>query len=345
MKAAVLHGARDLRYEQFPDPEPGPDDVVVQPACNGLCGSDLHFYTRGELGPFRVTKPYIPGHEASAVVLRAASSGEGPVAGTRVAIEPGIPCRRCEWCKGGRYNLCPRVVFLSAPPVNGTLAQMVALPWDFVHVLPEGVDMEAGAFAEPISVAVQACRRGAVRSGTDITILGAGPIGLVTLLVARAHGISSSVVVDVLESRTRLAAELGASHALQWGPDLAAEIMEITRGRGTDAVIDTTGSAAASAAAPTLARRGGTVVQVGWPESPSVCYPIETLIERELDLVGVNRYCNTYSAALQMLASGLVDPRPLVSHRFAFAEVVSAVEFAATHRQETMKVLVDSGSA
>ncbi len=145
MDAAVLYSARDLRYERVATPKPRPDEVLVRITTNGLCGSDIHFYERGQLGPFVVTSPYIPGHEACGVVAQAAASGSGPALGSRVAIEPGVPCRRCEMCKSGRYNLCPDVVFMSAPPVNGTFAGYAAVAADFAHPVPDTVDDEAAA--------------------------------------------------------------------------------------------------------------------------------------------------------------------------------------------------------
>ena len=201
MRAAVIHGLQDIRLEDVPLPKPREDEVVVRILVNGLCGSDIHFFEQGKLGPFVVDRPYIPGHEASGVVVRAATGVSGPAVGTRVTIEPGIPSRRCPQCKSGRYNLCPDVVFMSAPPVNGTFADQVAVAADFVHTLPDVMDDEAEAFVEPVSVGVQACTRAGLRAGATVVVLGAGPIGLVTLLVARAFGASRLIVVDRISSR------------------------------------------------------------------------------------------------------------------------------------------------
>jgi L-iditol 2-dehydrogenase len=130
MHAAMLHSPRDLRYQEVPLPSPGPGEVLVKIAMNGLCGSDIHFYKEGKLGPFTVSRPYIPGHEACGIVVQGAGGGNGLSEGQRVAIEPGIPCRRCELCKSGRYNLCRDVVFMSAPPVNGTFAEYAVVAAD-----------------------------------------------------------------------------------------------------------------------------------------------------------------------------------------------------------------------
>ena len=341
MRAAVLHAPRDLRLQEIPVPEPEADEVLVRILANGICGSDLHFYEDGRLGPYRVSRPYVPGHEASGVVVRAARDGRGPSLGTRVALEPGIPCRRCPWCKSGRYNLCPDVVFLSAPPVDGTLSEYVALPADFAHPVPEGVGDEEAAFVEPVAVAVQAAKRSGLTAGMSIAILGCGPIGLLTLLVCRAYGATSAYLFDRLPNRLELARSLGATEAVDVSSrDALRSVQELTRGRGVDVVFDTSGSASACRTAPLLAARGGVVTMVGYPESESIEYPVVTVIERELDVRGVQRYANAYAPALALLGSGRLEVKPLVSHRFAFAQVCEAFRFASENRSITMKVMV-----
>jgi L-iditol 2-dehydrogenase len=341
MRAAVLHAPHDLRLETVPDPKPQPHEAVVKVAVNGICGSDLHFFDQGKLGPFVVDRPYIPGHEASAVVIEAAKDGSGPAKGARVAIEPGIPCRACALCKSGRYNLCRNVVFMSAPPVNGTLCEYAAVASDFLHPLPDRVSDEQGAFVEPASVAVQACARGRISAGQSVAILGAGPIGLVTMLVARAFGAAELYLIDKLDNRLAIAAKLGASAVIHAGTaDPCAELDRLTGGLGADTVFDTTGSSAACALAPVLAARGGRVVLVGWPEKAQFPWPVEQVIEKELDVMGVNRYCNTYPRAIALLAAGRLDVMPLVTHRFPFNQVCEAFAFALSNRASAIKVMV-----
>jgi L-iditol 2-dehydrogenase len=341
MDAAVLHAAKDLRFEQVEVPRPAEDEVLVRIATNGLCGSDIHFFEEGKLGPFRVTEPYIPGHEAVGEVVERGSALRAPEIGQRVTIEPGVPCRRCEHCKQGRYNLCENVVFMSAPPVNGTFAEYVTVAADFAHPVPEELDHEQAALIEPVSVGVQAANRARLTAGQSVAVLGVGPIGLITYLVARAYGATECYAVDVQHHRLALASELGVTGAIDAGEgDVAGEIAEWTRGRGVDVVFDTSGSSAACAVAPHLAKRGGVVTIVGWPEQASFAYPVETVIEKELDIRGVNRYCNTYPTAISLLSSGKLDMRPLISHRFPFSQVVEAFHFASTHRSETVKVMI-----
>lgn len=341
MSAAVLHGIRDLRYEHVSVPPTRPDEVLVRITMNGLCGSDIHFFKEGKLGPFVVDRPYIPGHEACGIVVREAATPGGPRNGTRVAVEPGVPCRRCALCKSGRYNLCRDVVFMSAPPVNGTFAEYAAVAADFAHPLPSSVDEESAAFVEPLSVAVQACTRAGLQAAATVAVIGAGPIGLVTMLVARAFGAARVCLVDTLPSRLELGARLGATatiDARESGPQV--RLAELTDGLGADFVIDASGSAAACASAPALAARGGSVTIIGWPEKSSFPYPVETIIEKELDVHGVNRYCNAFPRAIALLASGAIDVHPLVSHRYPLDRVTEAFSFAADHPAETIKVMV-----
>jgi L-iditol 2-dehydrogenase len=341
MKAAVLHAALDLRYEDVPIPEPGSDQVLIRVSVNGLCGSDIHFYEDGELGPYRVDEPYIPGHEASGVVIRPAADGTGPAAGTRVAIEPGVPCRRCEWCKSGRYNLCPDVLFMSAPPVNGTFAEYATVAADFAHPIPDRVGDEEAAFVEPVGVALQAAKRSGLRAGQTVVVLGAGPIGLVTVLVALAYGAAEVHVIDRLQLRLDLAASIGAGRVSNFERvDPVEAARESTGGRLYDVVFDTAGNSNACAITPELCRRGGVVTLVGWPEKRAVPFPIEEVLERELDVRGVNRYCNTFPSAIALLSNRQIDVSRLISHRYPFSDVLSAFEFASKHNPETIKIMI-----
>lgn len=337
MRAAMLYGPNDLRLENVALPTPKASEVLVQILANGLCGSDIHFFLEGKLGPFTVDQPYIPGHEAVGRVIE----GPGFSKGDLVVIEPGIPCGTCEFCRGGRYNLCPDVVFLSAPPINGTFAEYIAIEATMLHTLPDGVSIEEGALVEPLSVGMQACNRAQIKPGSTVVVVGAGPIGLTTMLVARCYGASKVLMVDVISSRLAKAKELGADYIIDATKSIVAEkVASLTNGRLADVVFDTSGSSKGAASTPLLAKRGGVVVLVGWPEVADVSYSLETVIEKELDVRGVNRYCNTFAPALALLASKALHVEGLISHRFAFEEVIEAFSFAADHREEVIKVIV-----
>lgn len=345
MRAGVLHGIRDLRLEDVPVPSRGPDEVLIRIVQNGICGSDVHFYEDGRLGPFEVTRPYIPGHEACGIVVEASEYGGGPPVGQRVAIEPGIPCRRCEWCKKGRYNLCPEVVFLSAPPVNGTFAEYVALPADFAHAVPDTVSDEEAAFVEPISVALQAANRAGLSAGMSVAVLGAGPIGLVTSMIARVFGAVTIYQLDRVPARLATAEEVcGATGLNVDDGDPTRRLLERTGGLGVDVVFDASGNSRASAMGPLIAKRGGVVVLIGWPEIDPVPFPIEQVLEKELDVRGVNRYCNTYPQAMELLGKAQLDVGRLISHRFELSQIAEAIAFASANRQTAIKVMVSASA-
>ena len=333
MNAAVLHGPGDLRYERVDVPNPGIGEQLVKIRTNGICGSDIHFFEAGRLGPFVVELPYIPGHEAVGTI---AETGE------RVVIEPGVPCRRCDYCRSGLYNLCRDVIFLSAPPVNGTFGEYIAHPTDFLFSVPDEISDEEAALVEPVSVGIHACNRAALRAGATVAIVGAGPIGLITLLVARAYGAGTITVIDLEAIRLEKASELGATGTVK-AEDTKSSVEAVEAslgGFGAEFVFDASGSSAGCSLAVNLARPAGVVTIIGWPETSEFTYPVELIIERELDVRGINRYRNTYPTAIELMKRRTIDVGGLVSHRFMFADIVEAFEFASTHRSETIKILV-----
>jgi L-iditol 2-dehydrogenase len=355
MNAGVLYGPGDLRFERVPMPQATPGEALVKIRANGICGSDIHFFESGRLGPFVVDQPYIPGHEAVGEIaaIGAATGGaavDGDVSaeavslpiGQRVVIEPGVPCRRCGFCKRGLYNLCRDVVFLSAPPVNGTFCEYLAHPVDFLFPVPDELSDDEAALVEPVSVGIHACNRAALAPGASVAIVGAGPIGLITLLVAKAYGAGACVVIDLDENRLATARALGAETTIRVAneTDTISAVLDATSGLGVSYVFDASGSSAGCALSVRIAAPAGVVTIIGWPEVGAFEYPVELIIERELDVRGINRYRNTYPTAIELMSQRKIDVSSLVSHRYPFANLVEAIEFASTHRSETVKVLV-----
>jgi L-iditol 2-dehydrogenase len=343
MKAAFLHGLKDIRIQDLEVPEPRDDEVLIKIAANGICGSDVHFYLEGKLGPFVVDRPYIPGHEASGTIEKVGTEVRNVAPGDRVVLEPGIPCRRCRLCKQGRYNLCPDVVFLSAPPVNGTFAQYVAVPWDFVYPIPDSLEFEQAALIEPAAVGVHAANRAGITAGMSVTILGLGPIGLIALQCARAFGATDIVAVDIEPSRLEFAQSLGATTVIDARrEDTVQAVRRAAKGEGTDVVLETAGSVTTTQQTVQVAGRGGVVVQVGWPEDNVLPYDIAAVMEKELDIRGLNRYANAYAQAIDLTASGRLDLRSLITHRFPFEQVADAFAFVSRRESGVIKTVVAS---
>merc|ERR1712083_385284 len=208
---AILYKTDDIRLEQQDVVEPGPDQVLLRMDSVGICGSDVHYWTHGAIGDFIVKAPMVLGHEAAGVVAKLGSSVSNLKVGDRVAIEPGVPCAGCDYCKTGVYNLCPGMQFCATPPVHGNLARYYVHAANFCYRLPDNVSLEEGALMEPLAVGVHACRRAGVALGKTVLICGAGPIGLVNLLTARAMGASEIVLTDISGHRLEVAKKMGAS--------------------------------------------------------------------------------------------------------------------------------------
>ncbi|XP_011502408.1 PREDICTED: sorbitol dehydrogenase-like [Ceratosolen solmsi marchali] len=207
---AILYGINDLRLEQTEIEEPNESEVLLKIACVGICGSDVHYLENGRIGDYVVEQPMIIGHESSGTVIKLGSAVQNLKIGDRVAIEPGVPCRICVFCKRGRYNLCKDIKFCATPPVHGSLRRYYKHAADFCFKLPDNVSFEEGALLEPLSVGVHACKRANVGIGSSVLILGAGPIGLATLLAAKAMEAKLVVISDLIEYRLNIAKKLKA---------------------------------------------------------------------------------------------------------------------------------------
>merc|ERR1712062_311878 len=208
---AILYKTDDIRLEQQDIVEPAPDQVLLKMDSVGICGSDVHYWTHGAIGDFIVKAPMVLGHEAAGVVAKLGSNVTNLKVGDRVAIEPGVPCGGCSYSKSGAYNLCINMKFCATPPVHGNLARYYAHSANFCFKLPDNVSLEEGALMEPLAVGVHACQRAGVALGKTVLICGAGPIGLVNLLTARAMGASEVIVTDISENRLEMAKKMGAS--------------------------------------------------------------------------------------------------------------------------------------
>jgi len=340
---AVLHCTDDIRLEQLPVPQPGSDQVLLKMDSVGICGSDVHYWTHGAIGDFVVRAPMVLGHEAAGVVVAVGTNVDSLQVGDRVAIEPGVPCGGCDVCKGGTYNLCPKMQFCATPPVDGNLCRYYAHAADFCYKLPSNMSLEEGALMEPLAVGVHACRRAGVRLGSRVLICGAGPIGLVNLLTARAMGASEVVITDIMDNRLAVAASMGATHTYKVSrksaEDMAGEVEALLGGHKPDVTIECSGVEASIRFGIFATKSGGCLVLVGLGK-PEVTMPIVNAAVREVDIRGIFRYANCYPTAIAMVASGKVDVKPLITHRFSLEQTIQAFETAKTGAGGAIKVMI-----
>jgi len=339
-RAAVMFAPGDVRIVEVPSQALGERDVRVAVRACGICASDLHYYQHGRIGPYVVKDPLILGHECAGEVVEAGAKVEALRVGDRVAVEPGVPCRRCEYCKHGRYNLCPDVVFFATPPIDGAFRETVVVPEDFAYRIPDSMSYEEAAMLEPLSVAIWSAQRGDLRAGASVAVIGAGTIGSLTVQMARAAGATTIIAADIEPFRLEMAARLGATHRIDAGrEDTVGRIRQLT-GRGVDVAFETCGTAATLRDTLAAVRPGGVAVLVGLPPEAEVPTPITAACSKEIDIRGVFRYAHTWPTAIALVAQGRVDVGSMITHRFEFDRTKEALDFAQTHRHEAMKVML-----
>ncbi|XP_011628378.1 sorbitol dehydrogenase [Amborella trichopoda] len=322
--AAWLLGVNTLKIQPFKLPPLGPHEVRVRMKAVGICGSDVHYLKNMRCADFIVKEPMVIGHECAGIIDEVGSKVNTLVVGDRVALEPGISCWHCNYCKAGSYNLCPDMKFFATPPVHGSLANQVVHPADLCFKLPENVSLEEGAMCEPLSVGIHACRRANAGPETNVLVMGAGPIGLVTMLAARAFGAPKVVIVDVDDQRLSFAKAIGAHQIIKVSTDMQdveEDVGRIERAMegAVDITFDCAGFGKTMSTALKATRAGGKVCLVGMGHN-EMTVPLTPAAAREVDVVGVFRYRNTWPLCLEFLSSGKIDVKPLITHRFGFSE-------------------------
>ncbi|KAF8309569.1 xylitol dehydrogenase [Clavulina sp. PMI_390] len=359
----VLQKINETSFEERAVPDVGPYDVLVEVKKTGLCGSDVHYLTHGGIGDFILHAPMVLGHESAGIVSHVGAKVEDLKPGMRVAMEPGRSCRRCEQCKVGKYQLCPEMVFAATPPVHGTLARYYGLPADLAYPLPEHVSLEEGAMMEPLSVGVHSVSKlGNFQTGQTIAVYGAGPVGLLCMAVARALGAARVIAVDIVQARLDFAKTYAGADTylppkpadgekrIDYSKRVVKEMSEALgidkRGaKAVDLVIDASGAEACIQMGLFLVKFGGTYVQVGMG-TPEVTIPIGLFLEKELTVKGSFRYgAGDYPTAIQLVASGKVDVKPLITHRFPFKEAIKAFDTSRTGKgpdgKGVIKAIID----
>lgn len=344
----VLHEKLRMELEQRPlPPKPAPDEVQLATHTVGICGSDVKYWQCGKIGNFVLTKPMILGHETSAIVMEVGENVKSLKSGDKVAVEVGLPCSSCHLCRQGKYNLCSAMAFAATPPYDGTLTRYFNHPANFCFKLPESVTLEEGALLEPMAVAVHACQRAPIKLGDVVLVCGAGAVGLLSMLTAKAFGASHVIITDISESRLKFAKEIGASECILITRDskpseVAAQVRQYASSvkpgiAGVDVVLECSGAESSLHLAIQAAGVGAQIVCVGC-QADTVTIPLNCAVMQEIDIKGVFRYRNCYPLAMSLVESGKINLRPLVTHRFPLEESVKA--FETCFRGEGVKILI-----
>ena len=330
MKVVRLHAHGELRLHDEPRPAIVAGEAVVRVKAVGVCGSDLHWFAEGEIGDAKLEHPLVLGHEFAGEMED----------GQRVAVDPAIPCRHCEFCERGHPNLCENMIFAGHGETDGALREYVSYPPRCLFPLSDSLSYADGAMLEPLGVAIHAVDLGKLHAGMSVGVFGCGPIGLLIVQLARLSGASNIVATDILPHRMEVAKSFGADKAIlaETGHELD-EIRAATGGRGVDVVFEAAGEQAAVNVSVAAVVPGGKVILVGIPTDDHTLFQASTARRKGLTIKLVRRMKYTYPRAIELVSKRLVDVRSLVTHRFPLEETAEA--FAVAQRREGLKIIIE----
>ncbi|MBL8673081.1 MAG: L-idonate 5-dehydrogenase [Alphaproteobacteria bacterium] len=344
MRACVIHGKEDLRIEDVAAPSVAERQVRVRIRAGGICGSDIHYFFEGRNGDFVIKEPLIPGHEVSGEVAEVGSAVRRVRPGDRIAVHPGRPCGRCAQCRRGAENLCTNVFFFGSaskfPHMQGAFCESVTVDESQCHPVPANLDFPVLAFAEPLSVALHAITRAGSLVGRRVLVTGMGPIGMLTLMAARKAGASFLAATDAVDEPLRKAEQVGADLAVNVAQDRSRLAAALQGPGAVDVAIEASGSPMALRDCLELVRPGGIVVQMGTLPRGDVAIPANLVMAKELDLRGVFRSGMEFDMAVDWLANGRLDVRPVLTGVYPLADARSAFD-AAKDRRRSLKVMIE----
>jgi len=330
MKSLRLHGTGDLRIHDEPVPIASTGEKLVRIKSVGVCGSDLHWFSEGEIGDAKLERPLVLGHEFAGETEN----------GQRVAIDPAIPCGRCEFCERGHPNLCENMIFAGHGIHDGALREWMAWNEKSLFPIPDSISDAEGAMLEPLGVAIHSVDLGKIKAGMTVGVFGCGPIGLLIIQMAKLSGAANIITTDKLVHRVEAAKRFGASHAfLVEDSSQLSEIRAATDGRGVDVAFEAAGEQEAVDASVAAVTPGGKVILAGIPADDRTSFSASIARRKGLTIKLVRRMKHTYPRAIELVSKGLVDVRSLVTHRFPLDRTVEAFQVAA--RREGLKIIIE----
>ncbi|MCL4693894.1 MAG: NAD(P)-dependent alcohol dehydrogenase [Candidatus Hydrogenedentes bacterium] len=342
MKAVKWYAPRDMRLVEIPIPTPKPEEALIRIESTGVCGSDMHYYVDGRIGKTIMTEPLILGHEYAGIVEAVGPEADSTLIGKRVAVEPGIPCLRCEYCLKGHYNVCTSLQFPGGPPNDGALCEYIAVHAAFCFPVPDAITPAEAAMIEPLAVALHTIELAHLKPGETVAILGLGPIGLLTAQVAKVAGAKQVIGTDLLEYRVAGAAKYGVDSAVNVSDaDTVDAVMEATAGRGVDVAIDCARSTDTPALACRVARPAGRCVLTGISGEEYGQFPVDIARRKELTVTWCRRFRFNFPTAIDLVATGRVDVKSLITHSFPLEKALDAFELVSHAADGVLKASVD----
>jgi L-idonate 5-dehydrogenase len=339
MMTCRIHAKEDLRIETADQPAVAPGQVLIRLGAGGICGSDLHYYFEGRNGSFIVREPLIPGHEASGVVAAIGAGVTRVKAGDKIAVSPSHACGHCDYCREGREHLCRNMRFLGSaslyPHVQGMFAEFFVMGERQCYPVTSNVSLGEIAFAEPLAVGLHAVNRAGDLLGKNVLVTGGGTIGCLTVIAARLAGATSVTVSDVLDRPLAMARAVGAVRTIRG--DKESDALASPQ---FDVAFEASGNFAALKSCVAATKRGGIIVQIGTLPHEPLPFVVNEIMSKELDLRGAFRWGIEFDWAVDYIASGRVDVKPLLSGQFPLKDAVKAFELAKDKSQSTKVQLI-----
>ena len=341
MRALVLEKKLELSLRDIDLPEKvQPNDVKIKMHTVGICGSDVHYYPHGKIGPFVVDKPMVLGHEGSGTIIEIGNKVTNLKVGDRVCIEPGVPDINSKEYIKGLYNLDPKLTFWATPPDHGCLTPEVVFPSNFVFKLPDNVSYAEGAMIEPLAVGLQAAEKAKIIPGESALVMGCGPIGLVIALTALAGGCSKVFIADIVSKKLEMCKNYNNLIPIDLNKDNPAEIVKKnTNNWGVNIIFEASGATKAYDVIFDSICPAGKVVIVGNPMN-SIPMDFATLLTKEIEIKTVFRYAHQYERAINLLSSNKIDVKPMITDTVAFDDSIRAFERAAKNLPEDVKIQI-----
>jgi L-iditol 2-dehydrogenase len=343
MKAMMLTGIRQMEMKNIPEPVLiNPNDVKIKMSVVGICGSDIHYYTQGQIGSQKVIYPFTVGHEGAGVVVETGSAVKRVKPGDTIAIEPAMPCWKCDQCLAGRHHTCRKLRFLGCPgQAEGCLMEYIVMPEESCFPLTGKLVPDHGSISEPLAIGVYAVKKSGGVKNLKIGILGYGPIGMSVMLAARAEGAKSYYVTDKIDKRLAIAVKEKSTLTINpLEADIVKKILENEKS-GLDVVFECCGQQEAFDQAIDVLKPGGRLVVVGIPEFDRWSMNVETTRRREISLQFIRRQVVCVESTLEMMKNGTIDIGNMVTHRFPFSKTKEAFDLVAGYEDGVMKAMID----
>jgi L-iditol 2-dehydrogenase len=346
MKSWKLTGIKKMEIQEVPDPgPPGYGQLLLQIETVGVCGSDIHYYKTGRIGEQVVIYPFTVGHECAATVLEAGEDTGGFRPGDRVAVDPAMPCYKCDQCKAGREHTCRNLKFLGCPgQAEGCLSEMIIMPARSCFKIPGNMSFAEAAFAEPLSIGYYAVELSGIRKGDRIAILGAGPIGDSVLVSTKEAGAGAIYVTDRIDRRLDIATALGARDVYNVDKSDAVKGIRTYEPALLDIVYECCGQQEAFDQAVDLLKPGGKLMIVGIPEFDRWSFRADMARRKEICIMHVRRQNGCMQPALDLLSRGRVDTELLITHTFPFSQAKEAFDLVSGYGDGVLKAIIDAKS-